>query len=635
MTVITPDRFDALKRYVGVRLQQGVPIVDADWNELEDARRFELRSFLKWFVGDGVPSGNDGFRIVGTGAVDDFTISSGVTAPVDPVRNIGRIIVDGLDVMIEGDIGFKAQKLHKSQGAGADAEAAKLGFPGSPVPKIDDLPAVVGTVTVYLDVWERLVTPTEAPSLVLPGLGTESCARKKREWVVRARQGSNLPASADPDFIAGHSYYALARIARQGAGAVNAADVTDRREQKLVMVPGTIVSDTVGGSLGQYRFGGGRPLVSLREAINALMRGELPSTADAAVSPASGKDIMRRAFAFDGAGGLVATWASARGGGGINQIYATRLDLANITAGFPSANPITSGVAHDEVALAVLPNHDVVAAYTVGSAGARDIKFKRGPLTSFTPAAPAETDVATTAAVERTPSVVVAGNRLTFFYSLAGGGVNTWQVRVFDLTAGNFPAGPQALAGVAGQTDAGEFDLHAAVDTSNNVWTAWSATGDHIHLLTYTQTGNRVNESDHSSGTSNMHPFVLCAHNNVTWLFWQSSNGIVYDRFSGGAWSGPTLLALPDGRDPAAVETPDGGIWLFWTRGPAATGDIAFARIDPVTGNFATERPVTTSPTDDAQPFAIADQTGAMWTFWNSDRLGDYDVFYKRFLTQI
>jgi hypothetical protein len=30
------DTFDKLKHYVGVRLQQGVPIVDADWNELED-----------------------------------------------------------------------------------------------------------------------------------------------------------------------------------------------------------------------------------------------------------------------------------------------------------------------------------------------------------------------------------------------------------------------------------------------------------------------------------------------------------------------------------------------------------------------------------------------------------------------
>ena len=48
------DTFNSLKHYVSVRLQQGVPIVDADWNEMDDIRRYELRAFLKWFVGDGV-----------------------------------------------------------------------------------------------------------------------------------------------------------------------------------------------------------------------------------------------------------------------------------------------------------------------------------------------------------------------------------------------------------------------------------------------------------------------------------------------------------------------------------------------------------------------------------------------------
>jgi len=57
------DTFDKLKHYVSVRLQQGVPILDADWNEMEDIRKHELRTFLKWIVGNGVPKENDGFRI--------------------------------------------------------------------------------------------------------------------------------------------------------------------------------------------------------------------------------------------------------------------------------------------------------------------------------------------------------------------------------------------------------------------------------------------------------------------------------------------------------------------------------------------------------------------------------------------
>src|SRR5258705_11472093 len=106
MPVITPDTFNALNRYVSVRLQQGVPLVDADWNALDDTRRFELRAFLKWYVGDGVPYGNDGFRIQSVGANDDFKISSGITGAVDALTNVGRCLVNGVDVVITADREF-------------------------------------------------------------------------------------------------------------------------------------------------------------------------------------------------------------------------------------------------------------------------------------------------------------------------------------------------------------------------------------------------------------------------------------------------------------------------------------------------------------------------------------------------
>ena len=51
---------------------------------------------------------------------------------------------------------------------------------------------------------------TRRTFLVASGLGTESCARLKRERCVRARVGTVVPVTGDADFIAGHSYYALA-----------------------------------------------------------------------------------------------------------------------------------------------------------------------------------------------------------------------------------------------------------------------------------------------------------------------------------------------------------------------------------------------------------------------------------------
>src|SRR5262249_51070988 len=194
--------FDPLKARCNVRLQQGVPIVDADWNELDDIRKFDLRTYLKWFVGDGIPDSSDAFKVdaITPPVVDDFIVRAGVVAPPpgttrydQGLRFAGHAIVDGLDVLIPADIRYKAQPLFT---------AAAFG-----VPQIAPLPTVAGPVAVYLDVWERLVTSQEDPSLVLSGIGTESCARMKREWCVRTRSGNVVPQATNTDFIAGHSYY--------------------------------------------------------------------------------------------------------------------------------------------------------------------------------------------------------------------------------------------------------------------------------------------------------------------------------------------------------------------------------------------------------------------------------------------
>ena len=54
--------FDEHKRYLGVRLQQGVPLLDRDWNELDDIRRFFERRLRAYYVGEGVPD-LDGFEV--------------------------------------------------------------------------------------------------------------------------------------------------------------------------------------------------------------------------------------------------------------------------------------------------------------------------------------------------------------------------------------------------------------------------------------------------------------------------------------------------------------------------------------------------------------------------------------------
>jgi hypothetical protein len=232
MAVITSSTFDPLKTRCNVRLQQGVPIVDADWNELDDIRKFEMRAYLKWFVGEGIPDGSDAYKIdaISPAVTDDFIVRAGVaSAPAgsanydQALRFAGRAIVDGLDVMTPKDANYKAQPLFA---------AANFG-----VPKIAPMPIAAGPIAAYLDVWERLVTSQEDPTLVLPGLGTESCARMKREWCVRTRAGNTVPQTGDSDFMTGHSYYLLAIITRNVQGGnpvpIAPADIQDKRHLKL------------------------------------------------------------------------------------------------------------------------------------------------------------------------------------------------------------------------------------------------------------------------------------------------------------------------------------------------------------------------------------------------------------------
>lgn len=219
------DTFDKLKHYVGVRLQQGVPLVDADWNEQEDIRKFELQSFLKWFVGNGVPKGNDGFHILPLdgGADNDFIIKGGDGTP----EEAGRCLVEGWDVLNESDIRYTDQLLYK------DASLAKK-WGVQPLEPLAPPPPEARTRSdlVHLDVWEREVNAEEEPELINPAIGMETCVRIKREWVVRIAEGkTTLPTTP-----LGHALYPLATLARQGGDlAINEEDITDLRTTGLII----------------------------------------------------------------------------------------------------------------------------------------------------------------------------------------------------------------------------------------------------------------------------------------------------------------------------------------------------------------------------------------------------------------
>jgi YVTN family beta-propeller protein len=151
------DTFDPGKRYVGIRLQQGVPLLDRDWNELEDIRRYDDVMLRRWYVGDGTP--DNGFEI---GAADqaetgDFRIGA------------GRCMVDGFEAVNEPDEGGY---ILYSQQTGVDA----LSIPSVGV-RVD---------IVYLDLRIEEVTSEDDVALKNPrDVNVETCIRHKLEWRVR------------------------------------------------------------------------------------------------------------------------------------------------------------------------------------------------------------------------------------------------------------------------------------------------------------------------------------------------------------------------------------------------------------------------------------------------------------------
>ncbi len=190
------DTFDPAKDYLGVRMQQGVPLLDRDWNELEDVRRYVERTLREQYVGDGVPDAA-GFAVT----VPPFPAANEV------VIGAGHCSVAGYDVWNRTD-----EVLFSAQGDG--------------VPLPTALPDATDILTIYLEPDVLRVDSTGDPSLGNPqDINLETCVRDRLVWSVRAvRQPGVAPAGS----------YVLAEITRPaGTTQLTANMVRDRRRTLL------------------------------------------------------------------------------------------------------------------------------------------------------------------------------------------------------------------------------------------------------------------------------------------------------------------------------------------------------------------------------------------------------------------
>jgi hypothetical protein len=187
------DTFDPLKQYIGIRLQQGVPLLDRDWNELEDIRRYFERSFGQDYMGDGAPTTN-GFQIV----------PPPFAAPNDVMISEGRVMVGGLNLWNPVGVLFSEQ-------------GARQPLPVSPQ---------ASEVIVYVQPEVVRVDDTTDPALAnAQDVNMETCLRDKLTWQVASQAAGNpLPQGA----------VALAQVSLPaGGGEVTATMITDLRRPRL------------------------------------------------------------------------------------------------------------------------------------------------------------------------------------------------------------------------------------------------------------------------------------------------------------------------------------------------------------------------------------------------------------------
>ncbi len=206
------NTYDPSKGYASVRLQQGVPLVDADWNEAADVLRNELYSAVQLVLPDGFPKANPVLRMFSAGTANDLITAAG------PFPLGGRLAILPSTTNIFVPVTFYSQQRWTDPAAAAHDGVAVI-------PPLTT-PTAARTDTIYADVWEQEINSVDDPNLINPAIGVETCVRLRRTVAIRVAEGAAAPPAAP----AGHVYLPVAQMNRTAnIDVISAAMITDLR----------------------------------------------------------------------------------------------------------------------------------------------------------------------------------------------------------------------------------------------------------------------------------------------------------------------------------------------------------------------------------------------------------------------
>src|SRR5262245_5309526 len=200
------DPFDELRRsreqgYVGLHVEQGVPLLDRDLNLLADLVSHTVREILDRHLGSGVAERDAAFAVGALPTDNDLRIA----APPGG----GAFLVGGIQVTIASTLAYSGQ-----------GDVLPL---TTPERDRDDV--------VYLDVWVEEVDASADAVLANDGdVAMQTSVRLRPAWRVRvAEDAREAPA---PE--AGHAHCPLARLERpRGESVIRDEMIVDLRRTGL------------------------------------------------------------------------------------------------------------------------------------------------------------------------------------------------------------------------------------------------------------------------------------------------------------------------------------------------------------------------------------------------------------------
>ncbi|HXQ45607.1 MAG TPA: IPT/TIG domain-containing protein [Caulobacteraceae bacterium] len=199
------------KGYVGVHIEQGVPVLDRDLNLLGDLITATVQQVVQRHIGDGT-AGKGDLAITSNGNTNDFAIAA------------GSYLVGGAEVTLAASTTYLTQAVPASVGA---LPALTTPVATQPNPRLD---------TVYVDLWVDEIDDSIDPTLGNPSdVGLRTSTRSKSQVVVRVAEN----AAAPPTPPAGHTFSPLAQLSRPtgaaspGSGTPGSNTITDRRQTGL------------------------------------------------------------------------------------------------------------------------------------------------------------------------------------------------------------------------------------------------------------------------------------------------------------------------------------------------------------------------------------------------------------------